>query len=450
MSTKKGQSAFSRIMGNTTITVIGRILNAICSFIYIPWTVQTIGLSGFGQMLLVISYCMLVSDITHLHSWQPLLHFGTASFKEKDNRSFYQILAFCMRSDFISGLTGMCMGLVGIMLFSHTMGWPDSICHVAELAAITILFMNRGWPVGVMWLLNKFKVSTTIELMGTLTRTIGSFIGYEMGYGFGFFLGTWCVTQLVLFVLYNGFGAYLVRQNVAAHFPWRELFLPTLRIKGIWKLTIGASLNEILVSFYKQISTLLIGAWIGAADAAVFRVASQITNAIAKPATMLIPTIYPEFIRFRDERNWKDFRHTMLRLMGTIGGLSIAVLVISLCFGSSILDYMLHHHSERGDVLISILAFSALLDVATVPLEPLLTVMGKVYSVMRIKMTAIFIYIPALLLLTKFMGIWGAALAAVLASLIVFCWCAIRAGRVFARVYRSDIPPAPPAKPDPA
>lgn len=440
MSAKKGQSAFSRIMGNTTITVFGRILNAICSFVYIPWTVQTIGLSSFGQMLLVISYCMLVSDITHLHSWQPLLHFGTASYEEKNSRRFYQILAFCMRSDFISGLTGMGVGIFGILLFSHTMGWPDALCHMAELCAVTILFMNRGWPVGVMWLLNKFKVSTTIELMGTLTRTIGSFVGYEMGYGLGFFLGVWCVTQLVLFVLYNGFGTYLVHKNVETSFPLRELFLPTLRIKGIWKLTIGASLNEILVSFYKQISTLLIGAWIGAADAAIFRVASQITNAIAKPATMLIPTIYPEFIRFRDERNWKDFRHTMLRLMGTISALSVVILVVSLCFGSSILDYMLHYHSASGGMLISILAVSALLDVATVPLEPLLTVMGKVYSVMRIKITAIFIYIPVLLFLTNLLGIWGAALASVIASVIVFFWCAVRATTVFSRVNRSEIP----------
>lgn len=436
-------------MGNTTIIVLGRVLNAICSFIYIPWTVQTIGLGSFGQMLLVISYCMLVSDITHLHSWQPLLHFGTASFREKDNRSFYQILTFCMRSDFMSGLAGLCVGVLGIIAFSRTMGWPDDICHVAELCAITILFMNRGWPVGVMWLLNKFKVSATIELMGTLTRTTGSFIGYKMGYGLSFFLGTWCVTQLVLFTLYNCFGAYLVRQNVESRFPWRELFLPTLRIKGIWKLTIGASLNEILVSFYKQISTLLIGAWIGAADAAIFRVASQITNAIAKPATMLIPTIYPEFIRFRDERNWKDFRHTMLRLMGTITGLSVLILVVSLGFGSTILDYMLHYHSASGGILISILAASALLDVATVPLEPLLTVMGKVYSVMRIKMIAIFIYIPVLLALTHFMGIWGAALASVVASLIVFGWCAVRAITVFSKVYHSALPVAPPEKPDP-
>ncbi|WP_165759948.1 lipopolysaccharide biosynthesis protein [Acetobacter cibinongensis] len=447
MSQEKGKTAFSRIISNTSIIVLGRVLNAVCSFIYIPWTVQTIGLTGFGQLLLITSYLMLVSDITHLHSWQPLLHFGTSSYKEKNHREFHQILGFCMRSDFISGLTGMIVGIGGVMLFSRTMGWPDTLRTMAELTALTILVMNRGWPVGVMRMMSKFKVATTIELAGTLTRTIGSFIGFELGKGLPYFLAVWGITQLVLFLLYNTFGIYLVRKNISTSFPLQELFMPTVKIRGIWKLTLGTSFSEILESFFKQISTLLIGAWMGAADAAIFRVATQITNAIAKPATMLIPAIYPEFIRFRNERDWQGFRQTMLRIMGTIALLSVLVLGVSLNFGSSILDYMLHHHSPNGGALISILAVSALIDVAVVPLEPLLTVMGKVYSVLRAKIVTIILYMPVLLVLTHFMGIWGAALASVIASAVMFLWCSIRAATVFAAVYASERPKPPPSEP---
>ncbi|AQU87516.1 hypothetical protein B0W47_08535 [Komagataeibacter nataicola] len=430
------KSAFSRIISNTSIIAFGRVVNAVCSFIYIPWTVKTIGLDAFGQLLLITSYVMLISDITHLHSWQPLLHFGTAPFHERKHRYFHQILAFCMRSDMISGLFGMIVGIVGIMLFSHAMGWPDSICSTAELCTVFILFMNRGWPVGVMRLLNKFKMATIVEMVGSLTRTAGTFIGYELRENLVFFLLVWCATQFVLFLLYNGVAFWLVRKNVERRFSWQEFFVPTVKIPGIWKLTIGTSTSKILDSFSKQISTLLIGAWIGASDAAIFRVASQITNALSKPAGMLIPSLYPEFIRFRDEQDWKGLRHTMMRIFGTIALLGVAVLIISLSAGNAILDYMLHYHSYYGGVLVSILAVSVLIDITIVPLEPFLTVMGKVPTILRAKIFTLLIYMPVLFVFTKRWGIWGAASASVVASVIMFVWCSARALQVFSHVYR--------------
>ena len=432
MKEEKGKTAFSRIMSNTTVIVIGKVLNAICSFIFIPWTVQTIGLNGFGQLLLITSYLILISDITHLHSWQPLVHYGTLSLKEKKYKKFNQILTFCMRADALSGLTGMIVGLIGISLFSHLMKWPDSIQKLAEFCNLTIMIMNRGWPVGVLRLLNRFKIATTIELIGTLTRTAGTFIGYELQFSLYYFVWLWCFTQFILFIIYNFIAFFLVHQSVKQPFPWKELFFPTIKIPGIWKLTVGTSINEILQAFFKQISTLLIGAWMGASDAAIFRVASQITNAMAKPASMLIPALYPEFIRFRDNKDQEGLRHTLSRIYITIAVFSVLVLTVSLGLGSYILDYMLHHRYPQGGLLISILAMSSLIDIAVVPLEPLLTVMDKVYSVLWGKATAILIYMPVLFGLTYRFGVWGAAEASVLSSAIMFIWCSVSSVRVMA------------------
>lgn len=436
MKMSKEKTAFSRIMSNTGIIVFGRIVNAVCSFIYIPWTVKAIGLNDFGQLLLVISYIMLVSDITHLHSWQPLVHFGTASLREKKQNEFHQILAFCMRSDLLSGVLGMLVGVLGIAVFGHVMRWPEATCHIAELCSGIILFMNRGWPVGVMRVLNKFKVSTTIELVGSITRTVGTFIGYELGFGFFFFIFVWCLTQLVLFILYNGFAFWLVKKNIQIPFRWKEFFLPELKISGIWKLTLGTSVSEILEAFYKQISILLIGAWIGPEDAAVFRVSTQITNALATPANLLIPAMYPEFIRFKHEEDWKGFRYTIMRLLKVITSLGILIIFISMVFGGDILNYMLKYRSAYGGLIISILSFSAIINIATVPLEPILTVMGKVYFVLRYKIATIVMYIPSLFVFTYFWGVWGAAWSAVLGSFLMFALSSTRVYRIFSSIFQ--------------
>lgn len=429
---RRETTPFSRIMGNTSIIIAGRILNAVCSFIFIPWTVQSIGLTAFGQFLLVTAYVILVSDITHLQSWQPLLHYGSAPFRAGEERKFHTVLAFCIRADFLSGFVGMVVGLAGIALFGTLLGWPPSLRPLAACCALTILFMNTGWSVGVMRLLNMFRLSTMVECTGTCVRTLGCFIGYYYHLSMGYFLAVWSMTQLALFICYTGAGLVLIHRAMRTPFPWKELFLPSERIHGIWRFTLGTSVSQILDSCFKQASTLLVGASLGAADAAIFRVANQITSALARPATLLIPSLYPEFIRLRDSEDWPAFRRTVLHIMRTIGLVSVVALVVSFTLGEHILTYMLHHPCPGGAMIMGILTISALLDIAITPLEPLLTVLGNVSYVLRAKGVALVLYAPALAGLTYAMGVNGSAIASVLASSIMFILCARKAARVFA------------------
>lgn len=439
MNEYNNKSALSRILGNTTFIAIWRVMNALCSLIFVPWTVKSIGLDGFGQLLLITSYLLLISDITHLHSWQPLLHFGNISIREKKYEEFNKILAFCIRADILSGTVGAVSGLAGIELFSHLMRWPDHVKHLAEFCSATILVMNRGWPVGALRLFNRFKIATAVELVGTLTRTVGTFIGYECRFGLTFFVSLWCFTQLVLFVLYNGAALIFVRQTVRSSFVWRDFFISTTNLPGMWKLTIGTSINEILQACYKQISTLLIGAWIGAADAAIFRVSSQITNAMAKPASMLIPTLYPEFIRFRDNNDFKGLKYTISRIYMIISFIGIFIISTSFLIGGNILNYMLHYNYKNGLLFIGFLSISSIIDICVVPINPLLTVFGKYYLIMRYKIFIIIIYIPALFVLVRIFGIWGAVEASLIASATMFVWSAVCAVRVFRQACQESV-----------
>ncbi|CAI9119896.1 lipopolysaccharide biosynthesis protein [Brytella acorum] len=416
----RAKTPFSRIIGNTSVLLTGRILNAICSFIYIPWTVRTLGLDGFGVMLLVTVYATLIADLTHLQSWQPLLHYGTSSFRQGRDRFFYNVLAFAVRADYLSGILGLVIGLVGIFAFGDMMGWPREIRPTAAWCMITLLFMNMSWSIGVMRLLNRFKLSTTFEFVATMVRTLGSFIGYELHCGVKFFIVMWCVSQVVQFICNTTMGIILVRRNVSSPFPWKELFLPSAPIPGAWKLMLGTSASQAIVSLLRPISTLIVGARLGAADAAIFRVAMQVTSALAKPATVLLPAMYPEFVRLRDEEDWSGLRATIFRILKAVGLFSVAVILVALLFGGPILDFMLHRHSAGGGVLIGILALSAMIDISIIPFEPLLTVIGHVGYVLRCKVATLVIDVPLLFAAMYLWGIDGAAIGSVVASMILF------------------------------
>ncbi|MDG6095472.1 oligosaccharide flippase family protein [Acetobacter sp. AN02] len=434
---EKGQkSAYSRILGNTSVLIVGRILNAVCSFAFIPWTVRTIGLDSFGVMMLIITYVMLVSDLTQLQSWQSLLHYGSSYFRNREQRGFYTILAFCIRVDVMSSIVALLVGLAGIFLFGSLMGWSHDVCVIAAWSMPTLLFMNTDWSLGIMRLMGRFKMSTTVEFAGTAVRTIATYIGYKMHYGLGFFLFSWSLSLFLVFAACTGVAALLIRDQVASPFPWRLLFMPGERIPGIWKFTFGTSFSQILESFFRQISTLMVGTWLGTADAAIYRVGNQITKAMVKPAVMMIPAIYPEFVKLRDERNWDGLGQVVRRLLKTICLFSVLVVVVAFLIGGHVLDFMLHKHIDDGHVLTSILALSAMLDIAQIPFEPFLTVMRKIRYLLVVKIIATTACIPALFFLMRLAGINGAALTNAVAYGIIFALYLIKTHSVLQQTRR--------------
>lgn len=419
-------SVFTRILSNTGVLITGRVVNAVCSFVYVAWTAQTLGLDAFGVMILVTTFASLVSDITHLQSWQALLHYGTAPFSQKKYDQFYNILAFCVRADFLSGAVGMICGLGAIMLVGPVfLGWPASIKPDALLCMLTILFMNTGWSTGMLRLCNRFKLVTFYEFITTCVRTGGCGIGYLLHLGLGYFLFVWCATQLTMFLSCTGAGLYLLRKQTGAFLPLKTLLSPVRNMPGIWKFTLSTSVNQVLESVFQQGGTLVIGAVLGAGEAAVYRVARQISNGLSKPAQMMLPTLYPEFIRFRDKQDWLGMRQVTLKLFGLIAAFSILVFLLTITVGNSLFSYMLHHSWPGQKTILVLLVSSALLDIGLVPLEPLLTVLGQIAMVLRARITVIAVYFPLLYVLLLQWGVDGAALSSVLASFLMVVVCGI-------------------------
>ncbi|MBR2124128.1 MAG: oligosaccharide flippase family protein [Acetobacter sp.] len=427
---QKKTSPLSRIMGNTSIIVSGRLFNAVCSFIFIPWTTQTIGLTAFGQLVLIIAYTTLIASLTHMQTWQPLLHYGSTLFHKQDERKFYQILAFCIRLECLGSVIGLFIGLVGIAFSGVLFGWPPQLRPIAIYCALTILFMNTGWSSGLMQLLNMFRLSTLAQSSGTIVRTLGCFIGYEYHLSMPYFLAVWSVTQLTVFLCFTSAGIYLVRHKLRTKFPWKELFFPSLHIKGIWGFTLGTSISGIIYACFTQASTLMVGTSLGAADAAIFNVANQVTTSMARPATLVVPSLYPEFVKLRDNKDWHTFRRTLLNIMCIISIIVIVLLLVSALFGNRILAFMLHHPCLNSTTVINLLTVNAILDIAITPLEPILTVLGNISYILRAKGLALALYVPTFLGLTHLLGINGSATAMIFTTAIIFTLCSYKTVRI--------------------
>ena len=419
-------SVFVRILGNTGILIGSRVVNAVCSFVYVAWAAQTLGLQDFGVMLLVITFAAMVCDITHLQSWQSLLHYGTSFFEQKQFERFYDVLAFCIRADFISGLVGVVAGLGGVALLGGSfMGWSPQVQLDAALCMLTIFFMNTGWSTGMLRLCNRFKLVPVYEFLTTCVRTGGTGIGFVCHFGIGYFLLVWSLTQLTMFVSCSCAGVYLVKKQTGGFPSLSRIILGRARSTGIWSYTVKTSVNQVLESFFSQGATLLIGGRLGPSEAAVYKVARQISNGLAKPAQLMIPTLYPEFIRMRDAQDWQGIRTVILKIFGIILAFSALSLVLTATVGNRLFSYMLHDVWPGQQTILLLLVGGSLLDICLIPLEPFLVMIDRVSILLRWRIIVMCLYFPLLFVFMTFGGIKGASLETLLASLMMFVACAL-------------------------
>lgn len=417
------RDALRRIFGNTGFLIAGRATNAVCSFVYVAWAVRALGLQQFGVLMLVTTFGAAVSAATHLQSWQPLLHFGTDPFTRGRRAQFARVLAFCMRADYISGSVGWLVGSLGVALFGTYMGWPAADQTAALIYMVTISYTNTSWSAGVFRLCNSFWLTTLTDLSGVLVRTVGSGLGFMWHMGLDYYLLVWSGTQLVMFMSSTTLGWLQIRR--AGGLADFSLFsrLKSGDAPGIWRFTLSTSCNHVLGSVFNQFGTLLVGGLLGPADAAVYRVSRQIGEGIAKPAQLMMPALYPEFIRLREKQDWYGIKRVTTKLFLMIGGFSILLMGVAMVIGNILLTWMLHVHWQGGRHLIMLMLGSAILGLGVVPLEPLLTVIGQVSQVLKGRIIVTLTYLPLVYGMTTLWHLEGAAAAADVAALIMLCIC---------------------------
>ena len=178
-----------------------------------------------------IAFC---ANITSLQAGFTLIQYGSDPFHKKDYHSFYKILTFCIRLECLSGLIGIFICWFSItFLRQFLFKGHVELYSLATYFMFVIPFINATWQAGIIQLLNKYRLLALLQLSGTVIRTLGCFIGYEHNFNMLYFLALWCIVQLTEFFLFTGSVIYLIKHKLQIRFPWKELFFPSIHVKGI-------------------------------------------------------------------------------------------------------------------------------------------------------------------------------------------------------------------------
>ncbi|EHH68155.1 lipopolysaccharide biosynthesis protein [Gluconobacter morbifer] len=406
---------------------LGRVANALCSFIYIAFAVRTLGLPGFGLLILIHSLATTASMLSRMQSWQTLIRFGSEAFNGNDTDLLRQVIHFCIRLDGLSAAFSVVFGLIAVQIYGSTAHWSGHVRFLADLYIFASPLMYTGWAIGVLRMAGKFHLVPLIDSCAALVRTAGVLIGYVLHLKLGYFLAVWAATLFMDYSLYMQAAFRILRGKFRLRY-FQAFRHWTWQLPGMWQFTRAASINQTLGAISGNVATLLVGNGLGPAEAAVFRVCRQIADGIVTPAQLISPVLYPELVKMRDQQNWKGLKQVTWRVFGILGGISLVLLLVAALLGSKIFALMLHVHVPHTSLYISIMLVAAIFSLLVIPLEPLLIVVGHVRFLMTSRSVVTFIYFPSIYVLTLLFGLAGACFttalcnAAILFSRLLGVW----------------------------
>ncbi|GAA4481079.1 lipopolysaccharide biosynthesis protein [Gluconacetobacter asukensis] len=408
----------ARIFRNTGYLLGGKGMAGVLGFLTTALVVRALGLEGYGTLLLMHVCASSFSVGTRFQSWQPLLHFGNTLFARGEQPRFQTLLRHCMMLDGLGALAGTAVALAGVAAFGHILGWPASAQGLALVYMTSVLFMNSCWALGVLRLTDRFRQSALADLAINTTRLTGTLLGMGLHWHLGGFLTVWYLGTVMSFLANCSLAWVAIRHTPSMHGFRLTGTIWQTGFKGVWRLTLSTSGNQALAALTSRVTVLLVGAATNPAAAAIYSVTWHVCDALAQPAQLLTPALYPELIRLRDQGDRAGMQRIMFRIFQVLGLFSAVALLTAATVGPWVFQTLL---AVRTDdlALLMLLTSAAILDLWDVPLEPFLVSLGYAHRLFTGRIAATTLCLPVLYGLARLWSVNGAGIATLLAEALI-------------------------------
>ncbi len=396
-----------RVVANAGLLLGGRTVNALLSLAFMAIAARALGAAELGVLVLIQAFGQFLGEVVKFQSWQTILHYGAKPAAEGRVKDFQRVLRFTVVLDFASTVLGIAVGVVGAIAFAGVLGWGQAEAPAAALFMFSIAFMVSATPLGLLRLFDRFDVLAWQAGLISLFRVIGGVIAFLLGAGMeGFLLATALATFGSWLYLAGSAVIELKKRGLLADFSWRGPL--TEGMPGAWRFAWNTNLASTLDVAFTHVATLIVGALVGPSQAAFWRVGRQVADALAKPAKLLTPALYPELARLRAE----DRHHAMWRLARNVGllagGVALVMLAASWLAGPTLLKLVMGPAFKPAAAVMTWQVGAAVIGVFALPLEPMLISLGKPGAAVKVRLAVSAGFLATLPFLVTTFGLIGA------------------------------------------
>ena len=414
----KGNNFSSKLFKNMFISFVGEGGATFFAFFTTIFLIQFIGSENYGILTVAYSFVMVVDSFVNFQSWHAMITFGSVSLLKKDYSSLESLIKIGSIIDFSTAILGTTVAILTASFFANIMNWSQQTISLIYILAFIISFNFTGTSIGIIRLLDKFKLFSIFRIATETIRFLlvilfcGIYKQGLLGAAYAFMI-SYISGYLLLFLMFIN----VIRKDT--RISLRNIIRTPINKewKEIFKFTFWTSMTSSADIPVQQFDVIFLS-MLSYDIVAVFKVYKQIGQILTKFATPLKQAVMPLFSDLISKKKYDECylyflkmksksNYIMAPLVGVLTGSSLMFMYISLDkiyvkYWYILLFYLL----LRGVAL------------SYAPIHPLFIALGQVKKNFIISLTANMVYIFIILMLIRFIGIWS-ILVGLLAEYII-------------------------------
>jgi len=260
----------------------------------------------------------------------------------------------------------------------------------------------------------------------------------EFGGGLEAFVLVWFVAAIADYlVLWFFAGRELHRAGL-----WAGLFskLPSLRAPedGLWRFSWTANIDSSIAVAKQELPVLMAGGVLGAAYAAVFKVAVQIASILVRGTQQLDEVIYPELAQMINKGEADKIWPLVVRSGAILVAIAVGVGAVVAVLGPDTLSYVLQKDYRPSAGIATLLLLAGAVSAAYAPLLPTLYAAGRPGQAAIARATGVGVLLVLFVVLANSIGPLGPGWAFVIGDLVALVLAVILTQRALARQVAKD------------
>ncbi|MEM7528994.1 MAG: hypothetical protein AAF416_15190 [Pseudomonadota bacterium] len=377
--------------------------------------VRTVGFEAFGAVILCHAVARLVGDALRFQSWQAILSYGTPMLDRREGTALKRLLCLTVVLDLAA--LGLALGLLMMLApwLGTVLNWPAETQEWVRFYALAAVFMTSATPTGILRLVDRFDILNWQHAANAIIRLVGALAVAALGFGLDALFIVWFAAAALS-------GSWMIFR--ALTIAGRTLrALPATGSNstpvGFWRFVFSTNVSSSVSAVMLHGSTLAIGAALGPAASALYAIARQISDAIAKPAKLLGPVILPAFSETRQAGS-DSHGALVLRALGLGAAAMAAIVAVMLLAGDLLLAAIFGPEALAAEGLLVLAAVAAAITLWGFALDPALLAAGRADLSLILSLSAAATYALMLTWLLPAEGLQGAGIALLAHATLLF------------------------------
>jgi O-antigen/teichoic acid export membrane protein len=371
------RSPIARIWANVAHLVGGKAMAGLVSLVYLVIVSRTLGSEGFGVLVLVNAYAVLIGSLVAFSGFHGVVRYGAIALERGDRAALAQILRFMALIELGCGAVAVLVAAALVPWVGPHFGWTPAETRFAALYSLAVLATVRATPQGLLQLARRFDLVALHQIVAPMVRLIGALIAWFAHAGVIGFLVAWLVAALAEGAAMWLFAIPAWRELLAGH-PLRGAWRTAARDnEGFARFILSTNLDITLREVAPYAVPLTIGWMLGPAAAGVFALAQRATSVLQQPAILLSQGSYSVLAELAARGNRSGLDHAVWRSVLFTTAAAVAILAALALIGGKLLVWIGGGSFAGGTYLLMLVALSRAIGLAASPFGAALTAMGR-------------------------------------------------------------------------